>query len=1217
MRKQIVVVWLLAAWAANPVAAFDGHSVKEGPLVLSIAEMGEVTQFDSPCTISVVLENTAARPLEVRLRLADLVDEWHAVGATTRQIRIGAREKAKTTFQIAAGRGALSALYPVHVYATFRHNGKEQTAHAVRIFQSSFEKAATSSTEPTELTINSVPRDGALPLWPLKAHRVAWRYYDKPLVYMPVGWKGSSSQSSASFVVAPVTRGATKQALVMHPPWKPGGGTVFAEYAVRLPRTRPITLRFANAIRDHTASEPSSDGVTFRVWVDDKVVFERHTDRKRWVDGAADLSDYAGRQILLRLESHPGPKRDTTCDSSYWGEPVIVAGTLPEPTPEAARNKMHDTAAKMVTLGSDRILRLDGGYRAAVLPADAGLSDTVLAIGSQDACVVFDGFRISVLGRRIGSGLSAIGTRGKARWDSAGQAVVVRHPLQLGDEEFDLTARIWPEKGGLRIKLDCPKRITDFALGRFDQKAPRVTYGHGYCIVEPEAFRAGFGGHNLSTSHVGFDFEKGLSLLVACDHPPDYLEVNPADNTYALHTHMDATMTLVPSADGAFDCARKYRPLYDKEASPGLARKAGRFVFDIWGGRYAEIAETMQRMIDYGLTDSLLTVHVWQRWGYDYRLPDIHPPQPSLGTPEDMRKIADLCATHDIPWGLHDNYIDIYPDCDDYSYDHVCFTEQGEPVRAWLNEGRDAQSYRWRPDHIMPFVQRNLKLIKPNLKPTHYFIDVFTSIGCFDYYDKQGEFHSMLQTRECWGETFAWIRDYLGDNAPMTSEAGHDQLIGYLDGADCQHLQLSPESRRFCIKLACADWERVPWYDAVLHDKFSLHGVGYSGRYQGGRSRQDHGIESDDYISAEILEGHALMIDRGGFGRGAVRKYWLAQDFVRSIALDRIADVRFADGDIHRQIIDWQSGGRVAVNRGPADWRVAGKVLPQYGYHARNGVIESSVERIDGRIVEQSRGPSQWYFNARGFGPEGQLAIRPEATRIEDLGDGRFKLIMNWQAHEPAPKELQVFVHFASDKIERRDRIAFQTGGRPSQGTSRWRGSVRLGGEWTAQIPSEYGPGVYEILVGLWDPSTGRRYGLLGSDDGTTRCRLGQVVAEGTNGKIDAVRLVKAAGPREQTGRWNVERVPVDFGPAVTEGAFRCERDANTLTVTPLPGLGPFSVALRPAKLGVPAARPVRSAHAVDAGGTKTRQLEYEQSSAVLRFRTRRGEFAYQIEFER
>ena len=258
---------------------------------------------------------------------------------------------------------------------------------------------------------------------------------------------------------------------------------------------------------------------------------------------------------------------------------------------------------------------------------------------------------------------------------------------------------------------------------------------------------------------------------------------------------MNATMTLVPSGRRRFRLCDEVSPLYDKEASPGFTRKAGRFVFDIWGGRYADIAETMQEMIDYGLTDSLLTVHVWQRWGYDYRLPDIYPPAPEFGTVADMEKIAAVCAEHGIPWGLHDNYIDFYPDAEGYSYDHICFTEEGQPIKAWLNEGRGAQSYRWRPDAIAPFVQRNLRLIGPHLKPTSYFIDVFTSIDCFDFYDKDGAFHSFLETRRHWGEAFAWIREHLGGNAPMTSEAGDDLLVGYIAGADCQHLRITPRER--------------------------------------------------------------------------------------------------------------------------------------------------------------------------------------------------------------------------------------------------------------------------------------------------------------------------------------------------------------------------------------------------------------------------------------
>ncbi|MHC4641174.1 MAG: glycoside hydrolase family protein [Planctomycetota bacterium] len=1212
----LIVLILLTA---STVKAFNGHIVTEGPLQLTIDNIEDVTEYDKPREVKITVKNNSDSPMQVLLRMADLVDECYAVGQMKKQLSIAADGETETTFRIAVRKGAFSALYPVHIYATFRHEGQTVTAHAVQIFKSNFEKAIRSSSKPDEMPTNIVPANGALPLCPLKTHRVTWNYYDKPLVYMPVGWQGSSTESSASFSIHQLTRGTSKHAIHMHPPWRPAGGTVFAEYLLKLPDVVPIKLTFANAIRDHTETEPPSDGVTFRVWAGDRKLFERHTDSKKWLDGQADLSSFAGKKILLRLESHPGPKRNTTCDSSYWGEPTIIAGTLLPQLTEVQREELRKRAAgiiksQKVAGRNEFVFKLEDNCTAAIVLGKNGLADAAIAFGEDQHCVVFDGLNISVLRNKFGREPSQLIVRKvETKKDRLFGKLSITHHLSFANEDFTLTAEVWKDKAGLRIKLQCPKRITDIALGQADQKAPRVYYGHGYCIVEPKAFRANFGGHNLSTSHVGFDFDKGISLLTASDNPPDYLEVDPGQRIYALHTHLDSMMTFVPSTKEAFDCARKYGPLFDKKPAAGLKNKAGRFVFDIWGGRYAEIAETMKQMINYGLTDSLLTVHVWQRWGYDYRLPDIYPPLPSLGTIEDMQQIAKVCAEHDIPWGLHDNYIDIYPDATDYSYNHICFTEQGEPIKAWLNEGRDAQSYRWRPDYIMPFIKRNLKLIKPNLKPTHYFIDVFTSLPCFDFYDRDGNFHSMLETRKCWGEVFAWIRDYLGDNAPTTSEAGHDQLIGYLDGSDCQHLQLSPVNKRFCIRLDCKDWERVPWFDTILHDKFSLHGVGYSSRYQGGRPRRDHGIESDDYISAEVLEGHALMIDRPAFGRGAIRKYWLAQDFIRSIDLDSIEDVDFIDGDIHRQLIKWKSGAQVFVNRGDKDWQVGGKTLPQYGYFAKNGQIESSIEKINGILVEQSRGPSRCYFNARGFSQDATLAISPTADSVEYLGDRRFKLIVNWNVQRAAPKNLQIFIHFNNPKSERPDKIAFQSGGNPAPGTSKWAGSITTGGNWIAQIPRNYGAGEYKITIGLWNPSTGRRFALYGDDDGSARYNIGKLVAEGTDEKITNIRLVKHIPKPQPPLRWNVGRIPIDFGPIVTEGAFRCQLNKNTIVVTPLPGLEPFMVTLRTDKLTGTKDKYATSVTAIDADGKDIRNVEFDAQNTWIQFQTREDEFAYKI----
>jgi hypothetical protein len=1221
-------MWLpaiLAILIRGNAIAFDGHVVTEGPLTLTIGEVAEITAYDTPRDIDVTLKNSGPSKIYVKLRIAGLVGEWRSVGEMEKSVEVDAGRETRATFQVVAGKDALSALYPVHVFATFERHGKTITARAVQIVSTRLEKPLRVSASPKRLPLTSVLANSVLPLLSLHTHRVAWRYYDGPLVTMPVCWTGTTSVSNAMFTRSMMRRGKVLQAFQMHPPWRPGGGTLFAQYRLRLPKVKPIVLKFSNAIRDHTATESPSDGVTFRVWGGangKEKLFDRHTNSKTWVEGKADLSRFAGKEILLQLESHPGPRRDTTCDSAFWGAPVIIAGTPPPELSEVNREQLRQRARRIVAAekvspssrNREFVFHLQDDSVAAIVLGPYGLTDGVIAFGKGRRSVVFDGLSVAILDHPVGRRPSTI-TVGKcsAAKDKSSSRVTIRHSLQLAGDRFDLSVTVWKEGAGLRMKVICDKRLTDIALGSADQKAPRVYYGHGYCIVEPQAFQATAGGHNLSTSHVGFDFESGISLLTASDNPPRFLEVSPNEKRYALHTYLDATLTFVPSVVSAFDCAHKYRPLYDKKAAPAFERKAGRFVFDIWKGSYADIAETMQEMIAYGLTDSLLTVHDWQHWGYDYRLPDIYPPNPSYGTVEDMQKIAEVCDAHDIPWGVHDNYIDFYPDAAGYSYDHICFTTGGDPIKAWINKGRDAQSYRLRPDRIMPFVQRNLKLIKPKLKPTHYFMDVFSSSPCFDFYDRKGRYHSMLETRKHWGEAFTWIRDFLGDGAPMTSEGGHDQLIGYLDGADCQHLQLTPVDKRFCINLKCKDWERVPWFDAVLHDKFSLHGVGYSGRYQGGRSRLLHGIESDDYISAELLGGHALMIDWPAFNHGAVRKYWLAQDIIRGLAKDRIANVTFARGNIHRQTVTWESGAKIHVNRGRTDWIIAGKRLPPYGYAAKMGDMESSIERRGGLIVEQSRDPSRFYVNGRGFQPNAPLRIQPEVASVEYLGGRRFKMPLTWHADLPAPVDLDIFVHFDSDRPEDWGKIAFQGDHRSAEGTSTWRGRVTTGANHVIEIARACKAGQYNITVGLFDPSSDLRYPLLGDNDGNQRYLMGKLIVDGQGEKVTDVRFVKHPIKPLPPSRWNVRRAPVDFGLATTWGAFRCEHRKSRLVVTPLPDGINFPVSLRIDKITGRKEASVKSIIAEAKDGEKIRRVDFESTGKTVTFRTRKGEFAYVI----
>lgn len=1048
------VIWIFAAmivfFFGSEGLAWNPPVDTAGPVTLRIGDVGVLKEIEKPIPVEVTISNSADQPISGMLSLS-VTDNWRIQGGESREFSVKGKDSATFSYHVVAGRGTYSALYPIHARAAFQHRKEKFLAHAVLIVRTEAPRQPPALSETTYIR-----SAGPVSLWRLRNYRLEWSYFGKEKHQKPIGWSGSDAQCKCSFTRVPSVRRGQREmpALAMHPPWTGGAGTIFANYSLSLPRIQPIRLLFHTAIRDNTPQEPPSDGVTFRVWLGEQKLFERHSDSKHWLKGEVDLSQFAGKKILLRLESHPGPKNDTTCDSAYWGSPTLIVGRAPE-------IESRDEIVKRMRAGADGVLkvarqalketlkgntkqppglhffRLRGGDQpclAAVKLGKYGLLDAIFAFVCGDRELVMYGLQLNVLeGNPLdsSSGIAVTDVRSSVRRS----VLEVVHSLQGQGKSFDITAEVRAEKESLKITVNCPERITDFAPGSFSQKAERVYAGMGNVIVRPKAFTLHGDGHRLSTSHVGVDFENGISLVEAVSVPPDFFRVDPGRKVCAIHTHLNGSLTLLPSTKGAFEAAMKYRDILELEASPSVAKLAGRFVFDVWGGRgYRDTAESLRRAIRYGMTDAVLIYHNWQRWGYDYRLPDIFPPNPARGTLAEFQELAAVCKNAGILFAPHDNYIDFYPDATDYAYDAIAFTADNRPVKAWYNRGRDAQSYRFRPDRIQPSLLRNIRLMKDHVQPTAYFIDVFSSLMPFDYYDWKGNFHPKTETQRLWGEAFNLVRDFLGGNAPQISESGHDALIGWLDGATCNHLRVDAKSKEWTAwRIACHDAERTPWYDAVHRQRFVLHGAGYSGRYQAGLDARNHGIDSDDYVSTEVLDGHPGMVSTP-FSRAAVRKYWLLHDLMRALALKRVGSVEFADGDIHRQIITYEGGEKLFVNRGETDWEVAKHILPQYGFLAGAGDVEAAVMTSDGVVADWSRSPSSLYVNARRVDHQGRAASEhPDDRRFNPSGktvdfgpvrtNGGFRLTWddNGMTLTPLPEEGPFTVEIAVTKVLGRD----------------------------------------------------------------------------------------------------------------------------------------------------------------------------------------------------
>ncbi|MDO4576005.1 MAG: hypothetical protein Q4D98_12410 [Planctomycetia bacterium] len=580
-----------------------------------------------------------------------------------------------------------------------------------------------------------------------------------------------------------------------------------------------------------------------------------------------------------------------------------------------------------------------------------------------------------------------------------------------------------------------PSTFQRVAFAPCSQRLAAFCFGNGYYVRKPGAFSLPSNGHQNATSFVGWEFANGISLLMASSFPIEQTYHEPDTNRVGMACIQPTTFTLLPSVKGVFDAAVRYRSICPRQAARGVATKAGRFCVDFWNGTFPEHAAFLKTCAEkYGLkNDLILLSHNWQRYHYDHRLPDVYPPNPLFGTAGEMKEIARLARKYGWFFGLHVNVVDYYPDSSTFTFNNVSFLPDGQPQKAYKNVFLDAQSYRLAPHRAAGVMKETLDLMNADgLKLDTLFVDVIGSFPARPYYGYDGKYFSQTEARDGIRSVFDTIRntqDQACQRPTFTnSEATHDYLIGHLDGGDCQFMYLSREGGEYrWLRIPeFEDCEKVPWFDLVNHRKISLHGVGYSIRYEGGRGRDFHGIDSDDYLSAEILTGHALMTDGGsrdvkevlsGYVRNmdvtaavwqTVRKYWLAQCVVRETAHDDIASVEFIGGDIHRLKIVWQKGTTIHVNRGKTDWTVEGVVLPSYGYLARNPKtgMESMIYRLNGRVVEQSsyRDGDQIvrYANPRHHDEPRRLPVSPAAA-VTFRENGKIHLHTDWNILQGQP----------------------------------------------------------------------------------------------------------------------------------------------------------------------------------------------------------------------
>jgi len=1219
-RKSILLGAVVLGLVAGAFSAFAFLPPEDtaGPLTLSITDPGEVTALGQPLPLSVTVKNSGSTRIEGAVRLA-VIDDWRVVDPATQPFSVEANATQSLTFNVIPGKGSYAALYPVHAFAEFHQGPATLTAHAILITSVAASAVAALHPPPAQLPVLHLEPNGQLRLDAPGLFQPFIALQGVNPVPKPIGWVGSDETTGAVVQLQDMERGDRRPTLAVHPAWRHGWGDIFIDYRIALPDQTPLTLDFATAIRDSTAAEPPSDGVEYRVLVGDGVTFQtlftRFSAAKRWEPARVDLSAYAGRAVTLRLVTDPGPAHNTSCDQSYWAEPTLAAGVRPTPEPEAARlaRRQEAVAAARGALHGQtapwswKLESAAGTTGAAIVPGPSGLADAFIAFVDESRELVFEGFTVEVDGRALGDKPADVPCARLENHFDAGRGTLTAY-VARGAGLVAVQASAWAEPGAQRDLRGEP-RFTALGIGPASEVAHRVYAGFGNVLQDPSRFDLGAGGFMLSTRHVGMDFQNGLSLVQASDLFPDRFHVDPEQRLYSLIAHHDATFSFVPSTHQAFAAARVYHDLVDFQPAGGVANLLGRMCLDQWGGDYRQAAQDVERAAHYGVTDAVFVKHDWQRWGYDYRLPDLYPPKGSL---DDFRAMVEACRRHGILFAPHDNYIDFYPDATGFSYDSILFNADGTPQKAWFNQGREAQSYRWSPNAFGPWLEANLKQIEAGFAPTAYFVDVFSAMPPVDFYDRAGRFHPKTVTAERWGAAFDRIREILGHNAPTISEAGQDGLIGHLDAGESDHGGWLPDAKdpkAFHWGMPAGDGERIPWHDMASHGSFVLLAGGLGPRYAGGQDETLHGYGSDDYLSLTVLGGRNPMCD-GPFSRRTVMTYWLLHDVCDPLAHAEMLSDEFAGDDIHRQIVRFSRGGVVQVNRGTTDWTTAGRVLPSYGFIARAEGTEADITRRDGVISASATSPGLLFVDARPdvSGSEGQVVAK--VVGVDDLGNRRFRLRIDWQVVQPVPPGYRPFVHFVDEKSDKGEGILFQAALNLDPAKLSEAGTISS----TAEVTVPAGvvaPAVIAIRFGLYHADgDGQRLPMPVAMDPGHRAR-------GGNLQVGPTAITWQPEPPDpavaaRAARLNLSGKVVDFGPAATNGAFRLSFSGTHWQLIPLPGSSAFHVDLHLDQLNAPGQK-VQSITPVDEDGTAGGPVPFQQEGPIVHFDTAAKVFAYDI----
>jgi hypothetical protein len=1045
--------------------------------------------------------------------------------------------------------------------------------------------------------------NGVTKLDDIGIYSVHYLYRDGVGGSMPDGWTGMF-YGATGISCTPDGSQDGKQCFLIHPPWRNGTGVTDQTFLLKLPQARKIELAFSIAMSTYAVGK--SDGATFRCFVDGQKLLDENKKDAIWSNYQFDLSHYAGKTIELRFECDPGPKNDPSFDYAFWGDRRIsITGALASAniklpsftvTPLTLLSTPSSTAAPGISTKhiAPATISRNGQEWSTPVP---GAKNLVYRIKKSDP------LRISVInsiGRQGGrsfdlsSGLSLDFALSDGKTISDTDSSVTHHVESVEftnnkvigviryafmNREVNLRFSITPKGQGLAETFSTEDPyIAALSVGGIANAAFRKQVVVPYLGVVNYLLADG-----VYTNTI-LDWTKSHATSI------DGLTASYGALTDGSRNALEETAYLAVSGD--IDAVLPNPP---NPASPYRHLLGDKVILDVWGGNFADNAAWLRELASYRLTHFDTIIHAWQHGGYDNELPNVMPANAGMGGDEGMKEWVSTAVQLGELIGLHENYVDFYPNAALYNPKDLALDADGKPQAAWDNL---IQSYAMKPTEMMKYARPMTSEVQSAFHENGGYLDVHSAVPPWFHVDMEagqpgaGEFITRVNaTRELW----QLFRDV--HHGPVLGEGNnHWYWSGLLDGAEAQFGTGVPGNGGETAPLF-VDFDLLK-----IHPLQFNHGMGYIERWQstgyspGWESRMPTMKTLDQYRMQEVAYGHA------GFVAGQL---WRNLSFVwqehnlmwpttKRYADARVSEILYQAGNkmvnaslaaaqgsaYDRVMVKYNDGLTIWANSRDANWTIhpaflsQSITLPQYGWIAAGPHFLAGTWLREGVVSDVNRDVSRIFVNARTTvtAPPQPLAVHPFATDFRNLGERRFEIRYNWKIGAKMPAgQWVIFTHLVAPGEPKEGIVA-----QPGQSVTppdEWKAGTTVSSALSdVTLPDDLKDGVYELRTGIYNPNPGGdRLSLEGNDDGGHRYLLGTLnVTE--NGQRIQFTLPPPPSKHAQdfSAHTNTGNRTLDFGGIMTNGSVLLEKQkSGRWLLTPFPRNKDFQLVISAEALGM------------------------------------------------